>query len=103
MSEMIPKGCTCVNRFTFPYPEKDVEALFITYQQDRKTVFEKQLSDCVFDEDSISVKLTQEDTLKLKDDGTIQIQIRVRLYSGSVVKSEIIKTYTDAVLKEEVI
>ena len=101
--KMIAKGCTCKNVFTFPFVESDVDVIFITYQQDNKTVFEKELKDCSFSEGKISVILTQEDTLKLKNDSKVELQIRVKLKDGTVTKSKVIKTFTDVILKNEVI
>lgn len=100
---MIAKGCTCKNIFTLPFPESEIKALFITYRQNKKNVFEKTLSDCEFGDGTVSVNLTQEDTLKLDDFREIQIQIRVRFSDGSATKSNIVKTYADEVLKNEVI
>lgn len=100
---MIAKGCTCKNTFSFPYAENDVKVIFITYQQKGRTVIEKSLSDCTFSDDKVSVILTQEDTLKLAENEYIEIQIRVRLQDGTPTKSKIIETYTDRVLKNEVI
>jgi hypothetical protein len=101
--KMIAKGCTCKNVFTMPYEKSDVEVLFITYQQNGTTVFEKQISDCEISDGTVSVTLTQEDTLQLDEKSIVKIQIRVKLKSGAVTKSKIIETYTDQLLKNEVI
>ena len=101
--EMIAKGCTCKNTFSIPFAESDIKVIFITYQQKGKTVIEKSLSECTFSEGTVSVILTQEDTLKLDENEYIKIQIRVRLQDGTLTKSKIIETYTDKVLKNEVI
>lgn len=100
---MISKGCTCKNIFSLPFNENDISVLFITYQQNGKTVVEKVKDDCEFTDGHVSVLLTQEDTLKLLNESTVKIQIRLRLNDGSVTKSHVIETYTDIVLKNEVI
>ena len=101
---MIPKGCTWRDTFEFPFPKDDVKAIFITYSQKGKTVFEKKMNDCVFGEGVVSVDLLQEDTLKLDEKaGVVNIQIRVRLNDDTTIKSNILETYTDTVLKEGVI
>lgn len=100
---MIPKGCVCKDSFVFPYAESDVELIFITYQQSLETVIEKEISDCEFSENQVSVILSQEETLMFDSAQPILIQIRVKLKDGSVTKSKIIKTNTDIVLKNEVI
>ena len=100
---MIAKGCTCKNTFTIPFKKGDVGVIFITYQQNGKIVFEKEIGDCEFSDGIVSVTLTQEDTLKLDDKSIVKMQVRVKLKNGTVTKSKIIETYTDQILKNEVI
>lgn len=100
---MIAKGCTCKNTFTIPFKQEEIETLFITYCQRKEIVLEKTLEDCVFDTDSIRVGLTQEETLMFCDCSSVQIQIRAKLTSGAAVKSNIVETTTDIVLKDGVI
>ena len=101
---MIGKGCTCINTFTTPFAEGDIKAIRITYCQNGVIVFEKQLSDCHFsDNGSITVYLTQEDTLKLDHSKVVRIQLKIKFGDESVVKSKIIETITDELLNCEVI
>ena len=104
---MIHKGCTSKNSFSIPYPKEDIEVLYITYSQKRrehkKVVFEKTLDDCVFEGGYLVVQLSQENTLLLQSNTEVEIQIRARLKNGEAVKSNIIKTTTDEVLKDGVI
>lgn len=74
--------------------------MFITYQQNEITVVEKTIDDCSFKEGSVSVALTQEETLEFKSYVQVRIQIRVKLKDGTVTKSNIITTDVDKVLKE---
>lgn len=100
---MIPKGCTCENGFLFPFPENEVEVLYVTYKQNGVIKFHKNLEDCVFKDGKIYVALTQEDTLKFDDKGIIKIQIRGTLKNGAATKSNIMETFTDEVLYDGVI
>ena len=100
---MIAKGCTCKNTFSIPFAESDIKSIFITYTEKGKTIVEKTLDDCVFSENSVSVILTQEDTLKFANHEFVKVQIRVRLNNGTLTKSKIVETYTDTILKNEVI
>lgn len=100
---MIEKGCTCKNTFEFPFAEADVEAIRITYKQGENILFQKELSDCVFSSDAVTVHLNQEDTLKFDSSQVIKIQLKVKLVGGVVTKSNIITTVTDEVLCCEVI
>ena len=100
---MIEKGCTCKNTFSFPYPKGVVEAIRITYSQNGVVLLQKELPDCTFSENEVSVNLTQEDTLKFDSSKIIKIQIKVKLAGGAIVKSNIVETIADDALCCEVI
>lgn len=100
---MISKGCTATNSFTVPFGKDEVDVLYITYQQRDKTVLEKTLEDCTFDEGIATVKLTQEETLKFESLLAVRIQIRARLKNNAAIKSNIISTDVDKILKDGVI
>lgn len=100
---IIPKGCTAVNTFSFPYTESETDVLFVTYQQNKKTVIEKEKADVVFQDGKINIYLSQEDTLALNNGSQVKIQIRAKLTDNSVVKSQVITAATDELLKDEVI
>lgn len=100
---MIAKGCTCKNSFPIPYTKDEIATLFVTYQQSKETVIEKSITDCTFEDGMVSVYLSQEETLSFKDDVVIKIQLRVKLNNGAATKSKIVETYTDYVLKDDVI
>lgn len=100
---LIPRGCTCKTSFPIPYRAEDILALFITYQQNKITKVEKELSECTFEDGKVSVNLSQEQTLSFEVLVPIRVQIRVRLKDGTATKSTIMETYTDEVLKGGVI
>lgn len=100
---IIPRGCTCRNSFDFPNSQEEVATLFITYQQNKLTKFEKDLSECTFSDGKVRVNLSQEQTLSLEEGIPIMIQIRAKLRDGTAIKSDIQEAYTDKVLKEGVI
>lgn len=100
---LIPKGCTCKNGFKFPYRKEDVSAMYVTYQQNRITKVEKDLSECTIEDGKVFVNLSQEQTLSFEELVPIKMQIRVRLKDGTATKSRIMETYTDDVLKGGVI
>lgn len=100
---MISTGCTCKNTFRFPYTEEEVTAIYITYQQNDETIVEKTIDNCTFADGTVSVKLTQEESLKFDEDAIVRIQIRCRLTNGAVTKSNILKSHTDKILKKGII
>ena len=69
------------------------------------TFLEKTLSDCNCPGTSVSLTLTQEDTLKLQQQPRSQaeIQIRVRTTAGEALASDIMSVYVGRILKEGVI
>lgn len=99
----IARGTTASNVFTVPIDLTDAVVMYITYQQLGRTVLEKTLDDCTVTATSITVNLSQQDTLKFSENRDVKIQIRARLIDGSVHKSQVIKTTSDELLKEGVI
>ena len=100
---MISKGCTAKNTFTVPFERDDVEVLYITYQQKDETVLEKTLEDCTFGDGEIYINISQEDSLKFESSIVVRIQIRARLKNNTTIKSNIVTTDVDRVLKDGVI
>ena len=100
---MIPRGCTCENSFLFPFDEKEVATLCITYKEDEVIKLQKHLEDCIFKDGRIYVLLSQEDTLKFNNNAFIKIQIRAKLTDGAATKSNVMETYTDEVVYDGVI
>lgn len=100
---MINKGCNCRCIFPFRYPKNEVAALYVTFQEKGETVVEKELADCEFLEKKIAVKLSQEETLRFGNNVSVKIQIRGRLIDNTAIKSNIMQTCTDKVLKDGVI
>ena len=99
----IPRGTTPYNYFDVPVDLTGAAVIFVTYQQDGRTVIEKTISDLTVTDEEISVQLTQEDTLAFKDRTPVDIQIRARFPDGNAVESEIMRTTVDRILKEGVI
>ena len=98
----ITRGATITNTFTCEVDLTAAVALYITYKQYGKTVLEKTLEDCTVTPTSIEVDLAQEDTTAFGE-GAVEIQIRVRLFDGAALVSEVIQTTASKLLKEGVI
>lgn len=54
----------------FPIPVSEIKSLYITFKKSREIVLEKTLDDCTISGESVSFRLSQEESLKL-DQGTI--------------------------------
>lgn len=96
------RGTTPTNTFNTAIDLTGAEVIYITYDQNERTVIEKNKSDMTVTEHSIEVKLTQEETLRLRED-RVEIQISARFPDGTVVRSNIMRTTAEKVLKEEAI
>ena len=97
------RGTTPTLEFTIPFDTGLLAEAWVTFAQNKAVVLDKQLSECQCDANKITVKLTQEDTLKLKHNCLTEIQIRARTIDGNAVASEIMTVSPDRILKDGVI
>lgn len=97
------RGTTPTNIFTSELDLSTADVLYITYKQLGKVLVEKTKSDVTFGDGTITVTLTQDDTLKFSEDKYVYVQIRARFADGSAVASNIIETPAQAILKDGVI
>ena len=97
------RGTTPTHIFTVDIDLTDASAVFITYSQLREVVLEKGMDDLTITPEEISVKLTQEDTIAFHDEYDVEIQIAAKFEDGSVIRSQIIRTDVQRILKDEVI
>lgn len=98
------RGTTPTLLFTLPFDVNMIQVCSIAFAQNNKLVLEKQLEDCnITDKNTLSLKLTQEDTLLFKDSILTEIQLRVKTDSNDAIASNIIKVSTDKILKDGVI
>lgn len=125
---MIVRGTTPYHNFVLPMATSDIEAVYVTYLQNNKVILDKgiddiELADMETDTDNASVEslseeetqystvtihLTQEDTLKFHfypaaEKNIAVIQIRVLDINGEAYASDPIKERIFGVLKDGVI
>lgn len=99
------RGTTPTHIFVLPEEMKDASfaALYITYQQRRKTVLEKTLDDVQRDGTTLTVRLTQAETLAFGRGYVtepVYIQIRAKTVDGDALASDIIKISVEQILKD---
>ena len=95
------RGTTPTNIFkTKDISLVEASVLFVTYQQNGETIFEKTLEDCEITEEDVTVHLTQEETLALSNTQLVQIQIRVGFPDGSRLASNVVKAPAGKILKD---
>lgn len=79
--------------------ELDFESYFVTFKQEGFTVIEKTEETSTREGAVITVQLTQEDTLRLKDGIAVEIQVRGKIGENTYA-TKIKKLYPEAILKE---
>jgi hypothetical protein len=104
-NNILRRGTTPIHRFTLPDELRGIvlTALYVTYSQGGKVTMEKTIDDATVEDDSIIVRLTQEDTLLFRARSNVCVQIRLRTAAGDVLASEMIEVPVGAILKDGVI
>ena len=97
------RGTTPTLEFTLPFAVSELSEAWITIGQFGKSVIKRTLNECTVGDDKIIVKLTQDETLKLRVDDDTEIQIRALKPSGEALASEIITVDVKRILEEGVI
>ena len=109
------RGTTPTHIFNVDIPLEEISTLYVTYKQAKNIILEKNLNDVDIDveEKTISVPLSQEDTLKFKDtnfnwlnpnqnknDLMVQCQLRIKYEDGTALASNIILLDVSNILKD---
>lgn len=99
------RGTTPKLEFILPFDTSLIAEMYITITQNGITALEKTLPDCNCSGTSVSLTLTQEDTLRLQQQPRSQgeMQLRVRTTAGEALASDIMRVYVGRILKEGVI
>lgn len=97
------RGTTPTLEFTVPFETSLLAEAYVTLSQNDTVILNKVLEDCQCDERKLSVRLTQEETLKLDCNCNTEIQVRVRTTDGEALASNIIVVSTQRILKDGVI
>lgn len=97
------RGTTPTLTFELPFEVSALDVYWITISQRYENIkIDKDDSACTSSGSTITLKLTQEDTLKLIADKPVYIQIRA-LMDDDAIASETIETTVEDILKEGVI
>lgn len=97
------RGTTPTHIFETDIDLTSAEVVYITYKQTTGETLTKEKSDIAIEEDKLTIKLTQEETLAFQTTGRVSIQIRARFPDGSAIASNIIQTTADEILRDGVI
>ena len=97
------QGTTPTHTFTLPFDTSLLTSARIIYSQNEKIILKKELSDCECSGNTISCKLTQEETFLFVHPKTVQIQIRVLTDGGDALNSDIETVPCKMCLDDEVL
>lgn len=93
-------GSTPTHRFEIPIDLTKAEKVVVIYKQDNRIV-RKTGEDLQIDAESITVKLSQKDTLAFDSGNGVKIQVRYRFGDGTADVSDILVIEVDEVLTRE--
>lgn len=94
-----------VIEFTLPFETDLLEEAYVTIAQRGTVVIEKSIDECTLKHDMLSVRLPQEETLKLiaQRNSRAEIQLRVLTRDGEALASNIETVDVGRILKDGVI
>ena len=96
------RGTTPTFVFNLPFDTAEIKSAFITIKS-RGVEVEKAVTDCSLSGTTITITLTQEETLALPESNIADVQLRVLTQSGDALASDVFTIKVEAVLKEGVI
>ena len=85
---IVIRGTTPTHEFELPYPLAMVDDIRVVYGQNKKAIFTKSKEDCKLTEGQISVSLIQEETFLFSPHKKLEIELRIKLTNGKVVRTE---------------
>lgn len=93
------RGTTPTLRFSLPFPATDIDNAYVTFAQYGTVKIDKPLSACTCEGDTLTVRLTQSETLALQCNCNVEMQISVKI-GDNIMRSQIITTTVERILKE---
>lgn len=100
---MMIRGTTPTHIFEIPIDSSLLKQVQITYAQGSTNLLVKTIEDCVLDGNSISVTLSQEETLMFSHKKDVEVQIRVLTKDGTAMATTVRQVDVGRVLNEEVL
>lgn len=97
------RGTTPTITFNLPFSVTTINNCEVYFAQNDELLLTKEESDCVLSGSTLSVTLTQNDTLLFDDEEKLQVQVRFVFTDGSVDATEVVKEKVNKILKDGVI
>ena len=98
------RGTTPTHTFTLPLDVSMLACVKVIYAQGGQVILEKENDGCVLDGNTVTVKLTQEETFLFDcHKKTVQIQVRVLTLGGEALASDVLRVDVEKCLDDEVL
>lgn len=97
------RGTTPTHIFNLPFAASTISKLRLTYAQNGDTVLEKTETDCTFDGNTVSVKLSQEESLLFEEQYKVELQLKALTTDGETMATAIKAISVGRILNEEVL
>lgn len=100
----IMQSTTPTVRFTFKVINvPDIIEAYLTIKQEGKLIAERDLNEATIEDKALAWVLTQEETLKINPQRTIDVQCKYKLIQGQVYASKKYEVLGFEILKKDVI
>lgn len=97
------RGTTPTHIFTMPFETNLIADLRISYAQTNGEIIAKNKDDATLIGNTISVTLTQEETLKFDCSKSVLVQIKLKTHKGEVMSSNVMTISVERCLNDEVL
>ena len=97
------RGTSPIITCEFPFDVSTLSYAYFTIAQNERIMLNKKIECEGLEGRQIKIHLTQEETLKLKENLQAEAQVRGITRDGEAIASDIIKIYVDKILKDGVI
>lgn len=97
------RGTTPTHVFKLPFDTALIKSVKITYTHNKIPVLVKLTEHCAMDDHTITVRLTQEETLLFENNWLIELQMRVLTQDGDALRSKVYSLNAGVLLDDEVL
>lgn len=98
------RGTTPTHTFYLPFEVSFIKSGRVIYSQAGEVVFIKEIAECALEENTITIKLTQEETFKFDcKKGYVYIQVRLLTTGEDALASDLIRVEVEKCLDSEVL
>lgn len=96
------RGTTPTHTFTLPFDVDMLKEIRVIYAQGGETIFVRTAAECELNGNTVTIKLTQEETLAFECHKPVRIQVRALTMGGDALASDILEVVPSACLENEV-